>query len=172
MDWKSVIGVVAPTLATAFGGPLAGLAVETIGKVMDIDQPTVEKVKDAFAQGQLTGEQIAQLKAAESALLVRMRELDISEQQLYAADRDSARKMQIATQSVWPGVLSAITTLAVLGVIAARMSGFALPDDSTTVQLIGSLTTGWGMCLAYWFGTTRGSSEKNQLLAQAPAIER
>lgn len=171
MDWKSIIGVVAPTLATALGGPLAGLAVESLGKVLGMDSPTVEKVKDAFAQGALTGEQIAQLKQAEIALSVRMRELDISEQQLYAGDRDSARKMQIATQSLWPGILSAITTLAVLGVIAARMFGLALPDDSTTVQLIGSLTTGWGLCLSYWFGTTRGSSEKNQLLAQAPAIE-
>lgn len=170
MDWKSIIGVVAPTLATALGGPLAGLAVESLGKVLGMDSPTVEKVKEAFSQGQLTGEQIAQLKQAEIALQLRMRELDISEQQLYAGDRDSARKMQIATQSLWPGVLSAITTLAVLGVIAARMSGLALPEDSTTIQLIGSLTTGWGMCLAYWFGTTRGSAEKSQLLAQSPAI--
>lgn len=171
MGWKSIIGVIAPTLATALGGPLAGLAVEALGSVMGMDQPTVAKVKDAFAQGALTGDQIAQLKAAEIALQVRMRELDISEQQLYAADRDSARKMQIAAPSAWPGVLSAITTAAVLGVIAARMSGLALPEDSTTIQLIGSLTTGWGMCLAYWFGTTRSSSEKNALLAKAPAIE-
>ena len=34
MDWKSIIGVVAPTLATALGGPLAGLAVETLGKAL------------------------------------------------------------------------------------------------------------------------------------------
>ena len=172
MDWKSIIGVVAPTLATALGGPLAGLAVESLGKALGMDQPTVAKVKDALTQGQLTGDQIAQIKAAEIALQGRMRELDISEQQLYSGDRDSARKMQIAAPSLWPGVLSAITTLAVLGVIGARMSGLALPEDSTTVQLIGSLTTGWGLCLSYWFGTTRGSSEKSQLLAQAPAIEK
>ena len=172
MDWKSVIGVVAPTLATALGGPLAGLAVESLGKVMGMDQPTVDKVKDAFAQGQLTGDQIAQLKQAEIALQLRMRELDISEQQLYAGDRDSARKMQMATQSIWPGLLSAVTTLAVLGVIGARMTGLALPEDSTTIQLIGSLTTGWGLCLSYWFGTTRGSAQKTELLAQAPAVDR
>lgn len=170
MDWKSVIGVVAPTLATALGGPLAGLAVEALGKAIGVDEPTVEKVKDAFTQGQLTGEQIVQIKQADRELQLRMRELDISEAQLYASDRDSARKMQIATQSVWPGLLSAITTLAVLGVIGARMTGLALPEDSTTVQLIGSLTTGWGLCLSYWFGTTRGSAEKTALLAQAPAI--
>lgn len=167
MDWKSIIGVVAPTLATALGGPLAGLAVEALGRAIGMDQPTVAKIKDAFAQGALTGEQIAQLKAAEIALQTKMRELDINEQQLYAADRDSARKMQIASPSNWPGILSSVTTLAVLGVIAARMSGLALPEDSTTIQLIGSLTTGWGLCLSYWFGTTRGSSEKSALLAQS-----
>jgi len=167
MDWKSIIGGVAPTIATAIGGPLAGLAVDALGKAMGMDEPTVKKVQDALTQGQMTGEQIAQLKQAEIAMQSRMRELDISEEQLYAGDRDSARKMQIATPSYWPGVLSAITTMAVLGVIAARMSGLSLPDDSTTAQLIGSLTTGWGMALTYWFGTTRGSSEKNALLAQS-----
>lgn len=172
MDWKSIIGVVAPTLATALGGPLAGLAVESIGKVMGMDQPTVEKVKEALSEGSLTAEQITQLKQAELALQVKMRELDISEQQLYAGDRDSARKMQIAVPSKWPGTLSAITTLAVLGVIAARMFGTEIPSDPTTTQLIGSLTTGWGLCLSYWFGTTRGSSEKNTLLAQSTAIDK
>jgi hypothetical protein len=167
MDWKAIIGGIAPTIATALGGPLAGLAVEGLGKAFGMDQPTVKKVQAAITQGQLTGEQIAQIKAAEIALQVRMTELDITEDQLYAADRDSARKMQIGAPSAWPGVLSAITTTAVLGVIAARMSGMALPQDPTTIQLIGSLTTGWGMCLAYWFGTTRGSSEKSVLLAKA-----
>ena len=170
MDWKSIVGTVAPTIATALGGPLAGLAVDAIGKVFGMDQPTIAKVQDALTQGQLTGEQIAQLKQAELALQTRMKELDIQEDALYAADRDSARKMQAVIQSPWPGILSAITTSAVIGVIAARMSGMSLPDDSTTIQLIGSLTTGWGMCLAYWFGTNRNSERKTELLSQAPAI--
>ena len=28
-DWKSVVGTVAPTIATALGGPLAGVAVSS-----------------------------------------------------------------------------------------------------------------------------------------------
>lgn len=172
MDWKSIIGVVAPTLATALGGPLAGLAVESIGKVMGMDQPTVEKVKEALSEGSLTAEQITQLKQAELALQVKMRELDISEQQLYANDTANARALQIATHSQWPGILSAITTLAVLGVIAARMFGTNIPEDATTVQLIGSLTTGWGLCLSYWMGSTRSSSEKNNLLARSQLVDK
>ena len=170
MDWKSVIGVVAPTLATALGGPLAGLAVESLGKVMGMDQPTVDKVKDAFAQGQLTGDQIAQLKQAEIALQLRMRELDITERQLYASDRDSARKMQIATQSRWPGVLSAIVTIGFFGIL-----GFLLvcpvPDQGRDVIniMLGSLGTAWISVISYYFGSSVGSREKNSILAQNKA---
>lgn len=171
MDWKSIIGAIAPTIATALGGPLAGLAVEAIGAASGMDKPTVKKVQDAFSVGQLSGDQIAQIRQAEIALQAKMQELDISEEQLYAGDRDSARSMQISTQSLWPGILSSITTLAVLGVIAARMSGMSLPQDPTTVQLIGSLTTGWGLCLSYWFGTTRNSARKTELLASAEPIK-
>lgn len=167
MDWKSVIGVVAPTLATALGGPLAGLAVEALGKAIGIDQPTVEKVKDAFAQGQLTGEQISQIKQAEIALQLRMRELDISEQQLYAGDLDSARKMQIATQSAWPGVLSAFVTAGFFGVLGFLLVCQAPEQGRDVINImLGSLGTAWISVISYYFGSSLGSSEKNKLLAQ------
>jgi len=47
------------------------------------------------------------------------------------------------------------------------MAGLSLPNDPTTVQLIGSLTTGWGMAMAYWLGTTRQSANAVNLLAQS-----
>ena len=34
VDWKDVIGAVAPTIATALGGPLAGAAVKTLSNVL------------------------------------------------------------------------------------------------------------------------------------------
>ena len=172
MDFKSIIGTIAPTVATALGGPLAGLAVEALGKVFGMDQPTIAKVQDALTQGTLTGEQIAQIKQAELSLKTRMKELDIQEEALYAADRDSARKMQSVVHSNWPGILSGITTCAVLGVILCSVLGKPLPSDATTLQLIGSLTTGWGMCMTYWFGTTRGSDRKTELLSQAPSVQK
>ena len=34
MDWKSIVKVVAPTIATGLGGPLAGLATKALSEVL------------------------------------------------------------------------------------------------------------------------------------------
>ena len=131
--------------------------------------------------GAMTPEVIAAVRAADQkhAEIMGQQGIDLAKlnadhdaamETTVAADRDSARKLQIAAPSYWPGILSATTTLAILGVIGARMYGANLPNDPTTVQLIGSLTTGWGVAMAYWFGTTRSSSEKNALLAQSAPV--
>lgn len=166
-----IIGKIAPTVATVLGGPFAGMAVEALGDALGISQPTKAKIETALATSQLNGEQLLALRKAEIDLQAKLADNGIQLEQIAATDRDSARKMQIAQPSYWPGVLSAITTLAVLGVIAARMIGAALPNDPTTVQLIGSLTTGWGLCLSYWFGTTRNSANKDALLAQSVPVK-
>jgi hypothetical protein len=162
-----IIGKVAPTVATVLGGPFAGMAIEMLGGALGISQPTQAKIESALASSQLNGEQLLALKKAEIDLQAKLADNGIRLEQIAVEDRDSARKMQIQQPSYWPGVLSAVTTLAVLAVIAARMIGATLPSDPTTVQLIGSLTTGWGLCLSYWFGTTRNSAHKDVLLAQS-----
>jgi hypothetical protein len=62
MDWLKQI---APTIATALGGPLAGLAVDAISKAVGIDPKDVQSTID---QGKLTSDQIAQLNTAEIAM--------------------------------------------------------------------------------------------------------
>lgn len=181
-DIKTAIASIAPTLATMLGGPLAGTAVTALETALGLSSGSgSDAITKVLQNGAMTPEAVAAIRSTDQkhAEIMGQQGIDLQKMNLDyqaamsagdVADRDSARKLQIAQPSYWPGVLSAITTAALLGVIAARMSGMALPQDATTVQLIGSLTTGWGMCLAYWFGTTRGSSEKNALLAQsAPA---
>jgi hypothetical protein len=34
MDWKKIVGAVAPTLATALGGPLAGMAAAAVSDAL------------------------------------------------------------------------------------------------------------------------------------------
>ena len=62
MDWLKQI---APTIATALGGPLAGMAVSAISKAIGVDE---EKVGDLIANNKLTADQIAQVKLAEIEL--------------------------------------------------------------------------------------------------------
>lgn len=167
MDWKTIIGGIAPTVATALGGPLAGLAVEAVGKAIGMDQPTVKKVQDALTQGQLTSEQIVQLKAAEQALQIRMRELDISVDQIEAADRDSARKREIALNDNTPAILAGFVTLGFFGVLL-WMLAYGIPQNGGDALLVmlGSLGTAWSGIIAYYYGSSRGSDAKTKIMAE------
>ncbi|MDE2471322.1 MAG: hypothetical protein KGL35_21970 [Bradyrhizobium sp.] len=178
-DLKTALSGIAPTLATMLGGPLAGAAVTALEGAFGLGSGAgPDGITKVLQTGAMTPETIAAVRAADQrhAELMSQQGIDLAKinadheaamASVDASDRDSARKLQLGKPSLWPGILSAVTTLAVLGVIAARMYGAALPNDPTTVQLIGSLTTGWGVAMAYWFGTTHSSREKNSLLAQS-----
>lgn len=170
---------IAPTLATMLGGPLAGAAVTAIagafGLAPDATQADITKV---LQTGAMTPEIIAAVRAADQrhAEILGQQGIDLAKlnadtiaaaDATAAADRASARGMQIAKPSYWPGALSALTTCGVLGVIGASLAGLKVPQDAVTVQLIGGLTAGWAACLAYWVGTTSNSRAKDQLLAQS-----
>ena len=164
MNWLEQL---APTIFSALGGPLAGLAYEAVSKALNIEP---EAAKTILESAKLSSDQIVQLKLAEIELRKQADQLGLNFETLAVDDRKSAREMEMVVHSVWPGILSAITTLAVLGVIAAHMSGANIPNDPVTIQLIGSLTTGWGMALAYWFGTTRSSMEKDKLIHKSTPL--
>jgi hypothetical protein len=178
-DLSTAISSIAPTLATMLAGPLAGTAVTALEGCFGLSAGSgVPGITAAIQAGQMTPEIVAAMRAADQHHAEAMGQQGIDLVRLNAdhdaametsavADRDSARKLQIAKPSPWPGLLTALLTVAVIGVIAARMTGMSLPSDPVTVQLIGSLTTGWGLSLAYWFGTTRGSQETRNLLAQS-----
>lgn len=167
IDWKSIVGTVAPTIATALGGPLAGLAVDAIGQAFSIEQPTIQRVQDALAKGQLTGEQILNLKTAEQNLVTRMRELDIQEESLYAADRDSARKREISVGSSVVSTLAFLIVGSFIALVAATLLGYAKAESVIAGTLIGYLSAKAEQVLTYYFGNTRGSDRKTELLAQS-----
>jgi hypothetical protein len=56
MEWLSQI---APSIATALGGPLAGLAVTAISKALGIDE---KDVQSTIESGKLSADQLASLK--------------------------------------------------------------------------------------------------------------
>src|SRR5512147_2252998 len=106
MDWKATINSIAPTVATALGGPLAGAAVAAIGKALGMDSPTVSKIQDAIESGQLTPEQISSIKLAEIDFQKHESEMGFKYSELEFKDRDSARNLAIQTHSRTPEALS------------------------------------------------------------------
>ena len=90
----------------------------------------------------------------------------------YLADVASAREMQIAGHSPVPAILSYLVTVGYFGVLAGMMTKtLVVADSQVALMMLGSLTTAWGSVLAFWFGTTRESARRTDLLAQAVPVK-
>jgi hypothetical protein len=160
MDWLKQI---APTIATALGGPLAGLAVDAISKAVGIDPKDVTKT---ISEGKLTADQIAQIKTAELAMAARAQELGLDFEKIAVDDRKSARQMQISTQSWIPGAMAIVVTLGFFGILIGLMTEHFKTSDALMLML-GSLGTAWTGIIAFYFGSSAGSQKKDQLLHQS-----
>ena len=165
MDWLKQI---APTIASAMGGPLVGMAVAAISKATGVD-PT--EVSDLIANNKLSAEQIAQVKIAEIELQKQAQELGLNFEKLEVEDRKSAREMQATTRSLVPPILAAVVTIGFFGIMAMMLLGKVDSGNPAILMMLGSLGTAWTGIIAYYFGSSAGSQAKTDLLSKAPAIK-
>ena len=157
MDWLKAI---APTLATALGGPLAGMAIELISKAIGVAPTAVTQV---LQDQKLNADQIAGIQQAELALKSKAQEMGLDFEQLAVADRKSARDMQATVRSWLPAVLAMGVTLGFFGILLGLMLGYAHTSNELLVML-GGLGTAWSSVIAFYFGSSAGSQNKDQLL--------
>lgn len=86
---KNLIGAVAPTIGTALGGPMGGMAANMIADVLGV--PNTPKAIEKAIQ-EATPEQMLELKKAEQAFELQMKELDVDVFKLEVGDTQDARK--------------------------------------------------------------------------------
>jgi hypothetical protein len=84
----NIIGAVAPTLGTALGGPMGGMAAKMISEVLGVPNNS-KSINQAMAVA--TPEQMLQLKQAEQAFEVQMKELEVDVFSLEVEDKQDAR---------------------------------------------------------------------------------
>lgn len=173
MDWSNIVRTVAPWIGTALGGPLGGMAVEAAANALGLSDKTADAVKQAISGA--TPEQMLALKRADQDFAIHMQELGFKQvtdlEALAAGDRKDARAMQVAQRSPVPAVLSIAVTLGYFGVLVGMMTGvFHVSDSQALLIMLGSLGTAWGMVMAFWFGTTRASEVKTEMLAKADPV--
>jgi len=162
-DWKSLITTLAPTIATALGGPLAGLAVQTLsGAVLGTSSGAIEDIAAALADP----EKLITLKTAETEFKTRLKELDIKETTLINEDRAGARAMQVETRDLMPAALAGFVFAGFFGILAALIF-IAIPESSLSPLniMLGSLGTIVVQIAAFYFGTSKGSNDKTKIFS-------
>ncbi len=167
MSWINILKTIAPTLAAAVGGPLAGAAVTAIGAAIGLDNPTKETIEKALLKGQLTPDALARLQELELDYQNQERERGFKFSELEFKDKDSARQMQIATHSRMPAILTCMVTVGFFGILGLLFFHPELKGNEIVMIMVGQLSTVWAGCVAFYTGTTYGSANKNAMLANS-----
>ena len=160
MEW---LKTVAPTIATALGGPLAGMAVSAVAKAIGV---APDEVQDVISSGKLTAEQVASIQLAELELKKQAQSMNLDFAKLIAEDKQSARDMQIATKSWIPALLAVFVTIGFFGILLGLMTEHFKTSDALMLML-GSLATAWTGVMAFYFGSSASSQAKTELLAKS-----
>lgn len=169
MDLSKIGGLlaqVAPTVATALGGPLAGLAVKTLSEAMFGHQDASESDVSAALMN-ATPEQLQKLKETDATFKLKMKELDIDLEKIAAGDRDSARNMQIRTNDWIPRAMAIMVTFGFFGILAWLLVRGVPPSGSETlIYMLGALGTAWTGIVQFYFGSSAGSKAKTDAMVQ------
>lgn len=173
MDWKAIIGTVAPWIGTALGGPLGGAAVGAVADALGLSDKTEAGIKEALSG--VTPEQMLSLKNADQAFSVKMQELGYSNVEKLAAlavdNTKDARAMQTSTRSKIPAVLAILITVGFFGILIGMLRGdLTATDNQALLIMLGALGAAWGAVVNFFFGSTAESGRKTELLAQAPPV--
>jgi len=162
----NLVRTVAPSIATAVGGPLAGMATRAISEAL-LGKPDGTEAELIDAAAKASPDQLLALKKAEQDFAVRMRELEIDLQRIDAADRSSAREREVKTGDWTPKALAGAVTLGFFGVLG-YMIAYGLPTQGGEALLVmlGTLGTAWGGIVSYYFGSSAGSKEKSEAMSR------
>ena len=171
MDWRAIVGTVAPGLATALGGPLAGMAAAAISDAL-LGKPNGSEGEIVTALQAGGHEALLRLKQADQAFMVRMKELGIDLEKVHAGDRADARDREVKTgDKATPRALAAIIVggflLTVWYVLSGKVEGLKDPVAAGLIgTLIGYVSAKADQVTSYYFGSSAGSAAKTELLGK------
>lgn len=161
-NWKNIVGSLAPTIATALGGPLAGTAVKYLSKeFLGTDNATESELAAAISGA--PPERLAQIRQIDADFKVKMEQIGVDIFALEIDDRKNARAM--AKVNMIPQiVLSTIFVLGYFAILVLLMSGVVVIADEikdALLLLLGLITREIPTIMQFWFGSSHGSKNKS-----------
>jgi len=159
-----LLGQIAPTIATAIGGPVAGMAVKALAGALGLSpEASADDVQTAMMNA--TPEQLAAVKKVDADFKVQMKQLDINLEEIAAGDRKSARDMMVQTGVQTPAVLSYSVIVAWVFIQYYLFTTVIDPSMRELIaRVLGTLDGALMLVLSFWFGSSSGSHAKDQLI--------
>lgn len=163
---KVVLSTVAPTMASAAGGPLAGIMTQKLITALGLS-PDAQKHDIEAAILSATPEQLLALKKMEQDFMKDMKALDIDIMKLHAGDRASARDREVKTGDSWtPRILAAL--IMILYIAVQWFLLHEIIDQSMreiVMRSLGTLDAAIGLVLGYYFGSSSSSAQKTDQIS-------
>ncbi len=160
---KKIVGTISPLLGGALGGPLGGMAGKMLQKALGVNSDEA-----ALAILESNPDSLLKLKQVEADLEVRMEELGITEEQIHADDRDSARALAKEKGITPQVIMSIVYTVGYFVVVFMFMANkIQVPPEHSVMfgGLLGVLSASQIQIMNFWFGSSAGSKRKTEVLA-------
>lgn len=165
VDWKGILATVAPALATAAGGPLAGVVTKTLAaKLLGKPDASQEEVEAAVAGAD--PQTLLQLRQINLEFEKDMSDAGIRLEEISADDRANARAREIALKDKTPAIIAFLVLIVTLFVEAyVVIRGLPANADGILVgRVLGTLDAATLLILGYYYGTSASSHRKDQAI--------
>lgn len=164
MDFLNKIIELSPIIGTALGGPVGGI----LGTGVKAAASLITGKSDP---GEILETLIADPEKMKE-LELKVQGLELEELRIHAGDRASARDMttklvQANHGSAWAApIVSVIVTIGFFVVLYNVLTG-GVPETGKEISLIllGTLAAGFTQVLNFWLGSSKGSKDKTNHLA-------
>ena len=166
MGWLKTIRMVAPTIATALGGPLAGMATKAIaGALLGDENASQADIEMAVAGA--TPDDLIKLKQLDSEFELKMAKIGVDLKRIAADDRASARQREIDTKDNAPKILATVIVVGFFTTLGCIAFATIPPAAMQPINiLLGALTAMLTQVGNYYFGSSAGSARKTALLGK------
>ena len=173
MDWKEIgkkiVQMGAPILGTAVGGPAGGAIGTLVAGLFGVDPNDPKEVMKAIKADPASAIKLQELQNKHQE---RLEEIALDRYRAGLADVAGARSREAKIVEVTKKkdyYLYGLASLVVLGffVLCGVLMSHTVPTGQNEVvfMLFGALATGFGTVLQYFFGSSKSSSDKTNLLA-------
>ena len=169
-DWRKLIQGVAPTIARALGGPLAGAATQAVATAI-LGKPEATEDELSAALAIATPEQIASVKKIDNDFKVKMQELGIDLVKLQYSDLADARDMAIRKPDNTTRNLAYMAVSGFFIVLVAQLIIGAHPtwtidaDIQRTLDVTTGVLFAWVLAVKdFYFGSSQGAVASNRTI--------